>query len=229
MNPTPKQIDDKIQYSRLRVRLNPLTLAFAGSNQFLEASFRSDYFINSLDHVRRCKLYAILFFGIFGILDAYVFPEQKIQLWFIRYVVVCPVFLVGLIFSYTDAYRRFWQPINAVYILVTGYAYVAMVLITPEPERFFLWGGDHFLRFLRLHLRPCAVYYGFHRRNSRDRRLPGCHDVADGGQRRDSTDFRFSFYGDQPIGHAHLLLYRDPAAQEFSTELPAGKGEGKNR
>ncbi len=147
MNPTPEQMDDKIQYNRLRVRLNPLTLAFTGRNQFLEASFRRNYFINSLDHVRRCKLYAVLFFGIFGILDAYVFPEQKIQLWFIRYVVVCPVFLVGLIFSYTDAYRRFWQPINAVYILVTGYAYVAMVVITPAPESYFYGVGTIFCVF----------------------------------------------------------------------------------
>jgi signal transduction histidine kinase/ActR/RegA family two-component response regulator len=143
----PKQMDDKTQYSRLRVSLNPLTLAFTGSNQFLEAPFRRDYFINSLDHVRRCKLYAILFFGVFGILDAHVFPEQKFQLWFIRYVLVCPVFLVGLIFSYTDAYRRVWQPINAVYILVTGYAYVAMVVITPEPERFFYGVGTIFCVF----------------------------------------------------------------------------------
>jgi hypothetical protein len=52
MNLTPKQMDDKIQYSRLRVRLNPLTLAFTGSSQFLETPFRSDYFINSLDHVQ---------------------------------------------------------------------------------------------------------------------------------------------------------------------------------
>ena len=147
MSLTPNQMDDKIQYSRLRVRLNPLTLAFTGSNQFLEAPFRSDYFINSLDHVRRCKLYAIIFFGIFGILDAYVFPEQKFQLWFIRYVLVCPVFLVGLIFSYTDAYRRVWQLINAVYILVTGYAYVAMVVITPAPECYFYGVGTIFCVF----------------------------------------------------------------------------------
>jgi two-component system cell cycle sensor histidine kinase/response regulator CckA len=147
MNPTPKQMDDKIQYSRLRVRLNPLTLAFTGSSQFLEAPFRSDYFINSLDHVRRCKLYAILFFGVFGILDAHVFPDQRFQLWFIRYLLVCPVFLAGLFFSYTDAYRRFWQPINAVYILVTGYAYVAMVVITPAPESYFYGVGTIFCVF----------------------------------------------------------------------------------
>ncbi|MBC2713475.1 MAG: response regulator [Desulfosarcina sp.] len=147
MNPTQNKIDDAIPYSMLRVSLNPLTLAFAGSDKYLEQPFRRAYFANSLDHVRRCKLYSILFFSIFGVLDAYVFPEQKHQLWFIRYVLVCPVFLVGLVFSYTDVYRRFWQSINAIYILVTGFAYVAMVVITPAPESYYYGVGTIFCVF----------------------------------------------------------------------------------
>ncbi len=111
MNLTPEKVDVAMPYSMLRISLNPLSLAFSGSHKYLEQSFQTAYFTKSLEHVRRCKLYAILFFSIFGVLDAYVFPEQKFQLWFIRYVLVCPVFLVGLIFSYTDAYRRLWQPI----------------------------------------------------------------------------------------------------------------------
>ena len=100
-----------------------VTLAFTGKQQHLEACFQETYFANSLDHVRQCKLYSMIFFGVFGLLDAFVFPEQKFQLWFIRYVLVCPVFLAGLAFSYTKAYRRLWQPINAFYIMMTGIAY----------------------------------------------------------------------------------------------------------
>ncbi|BBO67377.1 hypothetical protein DSCA_13070 [Desulfosarcina alkanivorans] len=147
MNLAKNKIDVAIPYSMIQVSLNPLTLDFTGRDQTLEKPFRRAYFSNSLDHVRRCKLYAILFFSIFGILDAYVFPEQKFQLWFIRYVMVCPVFLVGLIFSYTDVYRRFWQPINAFYIIVTGVAYIAMVVITPAPESYFYGVGTIFCVF----------------------------------------------------------------------------------
>ena len=147
MNLTLEKVDVAIPYSMLRVSLHPLTLSFTGSHQSLEQTFKKAYFSNSIDHVRRCKLYAILFFSMFGVLDAYVFPEQKFQLWFIRYVLVCPVFLVGLIFSYTDAYRRLWQPINAFYIMVTGFAYVAMVVITPAPESFFYGVGTIFCVF----------------------------------------------------------------------------------
>jgi two-component system, cell cycle sensor histidine kinase and response regulator CckA len=171
MNLVQNKIDVAIPYSMLRVSLNPLTLVFSGSDKLLEAPFRRAYFSNSLDHVRRCKLYAILFFSIFGILDALVFPEQKFQLWFIRYALVCPVFLVGLILSYTDAYRRWWQPVNAFYILVTGFAYVAMVVITPAPESYFYGVGTIFCvffgytfihaRFITASIAGCLVIGGY--------------------------------------------------------------------
>jgi two-component system cell cycle sensor histidine kinase/response regulator CckA len=147
MNVTPQKVDVAIPYSMLRISLHPLTLSFTGSHRSLEPAFKQAYFSNSIDHVRRCKIYAILFFSTFGILDAYVFPDQKFQLWFIRYALVCPVFLVGLIFSYTDAYRRLWQPISAFYIMVTGFAYVAMVVITPAPESLFYGVGTIFCVF----------------------------------------------------------------------------------
>ncbi|PIE67236.1 MAG: hypothetical protein CSA23_05135 [Deltaproteobacteria bacterium] len=128
----------------LRLHLNPLTLSFTGDHGSLEKLFRQTSFASSIDHLRRCNLYAILFFSIFGMLDAYVFPEQKYQLWFIRYCMVCPVFFLGLVFSYSAAYRRLWQPINAIYIIVTGFAYVVMVAITPAPKSYFYGVGTIF-------------------------------------------------------------------------------------
>ncbi len=147
MNVTLEKVDVAVPTSMLRVSLHPLTLVFTGSQQSLEQPFKRAFYSNSIEHVRRCKLYAILFFSIFGILDAYVFPEQKFQLWFIRYVLVCPVFLLGLIFSYTDAYRRLWQFVNGFYIVGTGFAYVAMVVITPAPESYFYGVGTIFCVF----------------------------------------------------------------------------------
>ncbi|WP_319525877.1 ATP-binding protein [uncultured Desulfosarcina sp.] len=147
MNDNPNEVSVAIPYSRLRVSLNPLTLAFTGSHKSLEQPFREAYFDNSLDHLRRCKLYATLFFGIFGILDALVFPELIRPLWFIRYALVCPIFLIGLVFSYTAAYRRVWQALNAFYIMLTGFAYVAMVVIIPPPESYFYGVGTIFCIF----------------------------------------------------------------------------------
>ena len=147
MNLKKKKIDVAIPYSRLRVSLNPITLCFSGTYRTLEKPFREAYFLNSLDHVRRCKLYAALFFGIFGLLDVFVFPDQLGQLLFIRFAIVCPIFLIGLLFSYTQVYRQVWQLMNALYIMVTGYAYVAMVMITPQPESYFYGVGTIFCVF----------------------------------------------------------------------------------
>jgi two-component system cell cycle sensor histidine kinase/response regulator CckA len=147
MNLTKNKIDVAIPYSMLRVSLNPITLSFSGNHKALEKPFREAYFSNSLDHVRRCKLYAILFFGIFGLLDVYVFPDQLGRLLFIRFAVVCPIFLTGLLFSYSHVYWRVWQPMNAFYIMVTGFAYVAMVVITPPPESYFYGVGTIFCVF----------------------------------------------------------------------------------
>ncbi|MFO7642781.1 MAG: hypothetical protein R6W95_00220, partial [Desulfosarcina sp.] len=147
MNPSHEPPPGPVSSSILPVQLHPVTLAFTGSHRALEEPFRRAYFANSLQHVRRCIIYAILFFSVFGILDAHVFPDHKYQLWFIRFVLVCPVFLAGLIFSYTDAYRRLWQPINAFYVLITGFAYVAMVVITPAPESYFYGVGTIFCIF----------------------------------------------------------------------------------
>ncbi len=147
MTPTKNKADVAIPYSLLRVHLNPFTLGFSGNDKPLEKPFQDTFFSNSLEHVRRCKIYAILFFSIFGILDAAVFPNHKLQLWFIRYVVVCPVFIIGLFVSYTPMYRYIWQPVNALYIMVTGLAYVVMVMITPAPESYFYCLGTIFCIF----------------------------------------------------------------------------------
>ena len=95
MNLLQEKVNVAIPYSLLRVELNPLTLAFTGNQAALEQPFLKVYFTNSLDHLRRCKLYAIIFFSIFGALDPIVFPEQLYSLWFIRYAIVCPVFRIA--------------------------------------------------------------------------------------------------------------------------------------
>jgi two-component system cell cycle sensor histidine kinase/response regulator CckA len=64
MNLAHNKVGVSIPYSMLRISLNPLTLVFTGHDSALEKPFRHAYFSNSLDHVRRCKLYAILFFSI---------------------------------------------------------------------------------------------------------------------------------------------------------------------
>ena len=50
------------------------------------------------------------------------------SLWTIRFLVVCPVFLLGFGFTYTPYYRRWWQLISMGYILLTGGGFGTNVL-----------------------------------------------------------------------------------------------------
>ena len=100
--------------------LNQLTLAFKGRHRHLEKEFAAQYFEDNLSHLRLCHWLTIFFYSMPGVLDASSFPEMKTSLWAIRYGVVCPVFLLGFAFTYTRAYRRWWQNLSMGYILLTG-------------------------------------------------------------------------------------------------------------
>jgi PAS domain S-box-containing protein len=116
--------------------LAPFTLAFTGRHRHLEKRFQADYFQKNIHHLRICHWLTIFFYGIPGLLDASLFPEIKTSLWAIRYLLVCPVFLVGLAFTYTRAYRRWWQHISMGYMLLTGGGLIWMIHIAPAPDGF---------------------------------------------------------------------------------------------
>ena len=121
--------------------LHPLTLAFRGQHRHLEKHFAEDYFDKNLSHLRLCHWLTIFFYSIPGILDASFFPEMKASLWTIRYLVVCPVFLFGLGFTYTPYYRRWWQQVSMGYILLTGGGFIGMIAIAPPPASYGYYVG----------------------------------------------------------------------------------------
>ncbi len=99
----------------------------------LETEFLKDYANKSLIHTRFALLMAIFFYGIFGILDAWLAPEEKLSLWFIRFVVFIPyTVLIGL-FSFTKNFKTYMQPANASVVLLAGIGIIGMILIAPHP------------------------------------------------------------------------------------------------
>ena len=99
----------------------------------LETDFLKDYSNKSLFHTRVALLLAIFFYGIFGILDAWLAPEEKFSLWFIRFVVFIPyTALVGLL-SFTKNFKKYMQPANASVVLLAGIGIIGMILIAPHP------------------------------------------------------------------------------------------------
>jgi PAS domain S-box-containing protein len=111
------------------VELNLLTLSFPKE---FEAHFKETHFKKSLRHVRSALLLSILFFGIFGYLDAWIVPEAKYQLWFIRYALFCPFAMAVLSFSYSKFFKKYMQISVASVVGLAGLGIIAMIVFVPQ-------------------------------------------------------------------------------------------------
>jgi PAS domain S-box-containing protein len=111
------------------VELNLLTLSFPKK---FEAHFKETHFKKSLRHVRSALLLSILFFGIFGYLDAWIVPEAKYQLWFIRYALYCPFAMAVLAFSYSRFFKKYMQISVASVVGLAGLGIIAMIVFVPQ-------------------------------------------------------------------------------------------------
>ncbi len=89
----------------------------------------------NLGHGRLCQILAILFCAADGVRDFVLFPSELPWLLFIRYGVIVPFFTGGLLLSYLKPffYQKIWQPLFAVYFLVTGVGAIAISVLTPAP------------------------------------------------------------------------------------------------
>ena len=99
--------------------LNLFTLSFAEAA--VEKDFKDQHFAKSLRHVRVAMLIAIGFFGIFGVLDAWIVPEVKYQLWYIRYGIFCPFVVLMLLFSYNHSFKKYMQICIASIVALAGF------------------------------------------------------------------------------------------------------------
>jgi PAS domain S-box-containing protein len=109
--------------------LNLLTLSFPKE---FENNFKKEHFKKSLRHVRIALILSIVFFGIFGILDAWIVPEAKYRLWFIRYAIYCPFALVILLFSYSKLFEKYMQISIASVVCLAGLGIIAMIVLAPQ-------------------------------------------------------------------------------------------------
>ncbi len=123
------------------MKFNPITLRFTGPNASLEAEFLCSYFHNSLQITRITVFLGGVFYGLFGILDALLFPDLKYVAWIIRYGLVCPLIFFVFAFSYSKRYRRYWQASMAAIIAAAGLGIVAMIVVAPSPANILYYAG----------------------------------------------------------------------------------------
>jgi len=107
----------------------------------LEKAFQNSYFQNSLRQARFAFLLAIFFYSIFGILDAWLVPEAKHQLWFIRYAIFVPYAFGVYLFSFSRHFQKYMQISISLGVLIAGVGIIAMILIAPYPASHSYYAG----------------------------------------------------------------------------------------
>jgi len=130
MSAVSSQLGDSIK--------NPFTLSF---REDLEETFLDDYYQKSLWHVRMTLLLAIFFYSIFGVLDAWLVPTVKQELWAIRYIIFLPFVFGVFLFSFSHRFKRYMQLCLSAVIVLAGLGIVVMILIAPYPGNYSYYAG----------------------------------------------------------------------------------------
>ena len=87
------------------------------------------------------SLIAIFFYGAFGILDSWLVPEMKYQLWFIRYAIFIPFTLCLFLFSFSRHFKKYMQLSIAAVIMAAGLGIITMIRIMPFTEIYSYYVG----------------------------------------------------------------------------------------
>jgi signal transduction histidine kinase/CheY-like chemotaxis protein len=123
------------------MHLKWLSLRFTGATAMLEAPFQS-YFINSnLFQLRLTLFMSALSYGLVGILDALLMPQQMHITWLIRYAFVCPAILAALTATFFSRLHRYQQPIMSAVFTACGLGVVLMILVAPAPISYYYYAG----------------------------------------------------------------------------------------
>ena len=123
------------------MKLNLLTLSFSHDFSDLENVFLEDYHRKFRKHFRYSVTFGILFYGLFGLLDAQLLPDRKTELWLIRYGIVCPSLICFLFLSFLPVFKKYMQLVLATVIVLGGLGIIAMIIIAPPPVNFSYYAG----------------------------------------------------------------------------------------
>jgi len=113
------------------VRMHPLTLRF--DDEDLESEFEEEYFHRTLIPVRWAVIVGLCLYSVYGVVDFWLAPAQRSQIWMIRYAVVGPACLLCLGFSFTRHFRKYKDLAVSLMILIALLGIVAITSITPQP------------------------------------------------------------------------------------------------
>jgi len=100
----------------------------------LEESFMAELLQKNLSFIRVALWVEIILYASFGILDIWIVPETKFIVWTIRFGIVIPFTLLVFLFSYTKAFRFYWQFVISVNALVAGFGIIGIIAVSKPTE-----------------------------------------------------------------------------------------------
>lgn len=122
---------EKIPIDKYRLRFPPE----------IEKDFLEENFNKSLLQMRIGIILTAVLFALFGILDAWITPEVKIQAWTVRFAVVVPGCIIGLAFSFTPYFKKYAEVTIFSMLVLAGGGVIALLLIVRSPLNYFHFGG----------------------------------------------------------------------------------------
>jgi hypothetical protein len=124
-----------------KIKLDFWTLKFSNEFKEFENHFLLAFYSGSLNKVRFALLIAVIFYAVFGILDVYFIPEYKFKFWTIRYLIVIPLLLSILAFSFTRIFKRKIQFISSIVVFLSGISVIAIVWLSPADLNNYYYSG----------------------------------------------------------------------------------------
>ena len=107
----------------------------------LEAAYADSYLPQALPRARFAVGLAVALFALFGILDAYIVPDEAASIWLIRFGAVCPLGLVIIGASFAPWFPRVMQSILSTFAVIGGLGIVAMIAIADPPGAYQYYAG----------------------------------------------------------------------------------------
>ncbi len=108
-----------------------LNLAFTKENKEFENHFLFHFYTRSLNQVRFAIFMAIILYALFGILDAALIPEFKYKFWTFRYLVVIPMLVGVLAFSFSKLFMRKIQFVSTTVVILSALGVIGIIALAP--------------------------------------------------------------------------------------------------
>jgi len=105
----------------------------------LEKAFQVEYAEKFTGVTRVALLLSAVLMASFGILDVWSAPDVGVLrlLWLIRYLVICPAFVLGLFWPFHPSFRRWMQVGVSLVVIISGLAIAAMVAMAQREDAAF--------------------------------------------------------------------------------------------